>query len=96
MLSNLISRISSTSFNKITFSIRCQEVEELQSIDWKKIDLKLAEPRFEKLKQVIMRVWGEVESEAARSFLDGHFLALKERGLLYFDVSCSSLVNSTT
>ena len=54
MLSDLISRISSANLNEITFSIRCQEVEELHTIDWKKIDLNLADSRFERLRKVII------------------------------------------
>jgi len=94
-LSDLISRITSPNLHEITFSIRCQGVEELQSINWKKIDLKLADPRFERLKKVTVRVWGGVDSEAARLFLDTHLLSLKEGGLLCFDVSCFFLINST-
>jgi len=92
-LSGHISRITSLYLNEITYSIHCQEVEELQSIDWKSIDMKLSDPRFERLKKVIVRVWGGVESEVVRSFLDAHLLALKKGGLLYFDVSSFSLVN---
>ena len=72
MLSGLISRITSPYLNEITFSIHYQEAEELQSIDWKSIDMKLSDPRFERLKKVTVRVWGGVDFEVVRSFLDGH------------------------
>ena len=42
-----------------------------------------------------VRVGGGVNSEAARSLLDAHLLAVKRGGLLYFDVSCLFLINST-
>ena len=80
--SQLLSEIVSPKYNESTFSIPRQDIEGLQSIDLKKVDLKLADSRFV-----------EVESEAARSFLDSHRLALKER-LLYFDTNCFSLIYS--